>query len=503
MMSQMACPSTDGMSIDYDYHGIEQRLTADFEKLASDINKHVLEQLSKFRNNLFQVLQAKALNEKQLRDKNDQLMKEIAENKQQFEIYEVSQRIRQEKIDKLWKRDEIFRVIIIELMLANEKLQDMRLNNGMKSTDLVGIDEVLQEELNEWLKVHEIKTQKGVEKWMDDNIKNIQSKMEMLRDNFAPIMKVTQDEQHSPQYNLKEPVNQRDITVNSSEIVQQLQQLNQKSYTQNKSSQSGLSKEQTAEATKSSHSDEKPASANPPTDATTSKAVVMEDTFQPTKEEQKKKNTAIRPHLFSNIRNNVRRMSSLYNERQTDPSKALLEPQQRFGMPTRAKDEWLKFNMTITPKTTEFNLKMRKNDVASMHSTMGSSVRSKITELFDSVLPEVADEFGAFCRKTPLKAMPPGRVMVENLAGTDIAARYAYVRWEKVRQFEDLQRLMMCIWGQGLGSEPQIFFNDEPKEKKDWVKLSGKMANITLCPDETLTEDDPGYWKIQCFDTTA
>ncbi|KAI5807796.1 hypothetical protein BZA77DRAFT_298387 [Pyronema omphalodes] len=432
MMSQMACPSTDGMSIDYDYHGIEQRLTADFEKLASDINKHVLEQLSKFRNNLFQVLQAKALNEKQLRDKNDQLMKEIAENKQQFEIYEVSQRIRQEKIDKLWKRDEIFRVIIIELMLANEKLQDMRLNNGMKSTDLVGIDEVLQEELNEWLKVHEIKTQKGVEKWMDDNIKNIQSKMEMLRDNFAPIMKVTQDEQHSPQYNLKEPVNQRDITVNSSEIVQQLQQLNQKSYTQNKSSQSGLSKEQTAEATKSSHSDEKPASANPPTDATTSKAVVMEDTFQPTKEEQKKKNTAIRPHLFSNIRN-----------------------------------------------------------------------ISKITELFDSVLPEVADEFGAFCRKTPLKAMPPGRVMVENLAGTDIAARYAYVRWEKVRQFEDLQRLMMCIWGQGLGSEPQIFFNDEPKEKKDWVKLSGKMANITLCPDETLTEDDPGYWKIQCFDTTA
>jgi hypothetical protein len=62
---------------------------------------------------------------------------------------------------------------------------------------------------------------------------------------------------------------------------------------------------------------------------------------------------------------------------------------------------------------------------------------------------------------------------------------------------------MMCIWGQGLGPEPQIFYNDEPKGKKDWVKLSGKMANITLCPDETLTEDDPRYWKIQCFDTTA
>jgi hypothetical protein len=399
MTSPTSSPSANKTPIDHDYHGIEQQITADLEKITSDINEHVLEQLSKFRSNLCQVLQAKALNEKKLRDKNDQLKKELVENKQQFEIYEVSQRIRQEKIDKLWRRDEMFRVTIIELMLANEKLQDMRLKDGMKYTDLVGIDEVLQEELNEWLKVHEKKVQEGVEKWMDENIKNIQSKMDLLRDNFTPMIKVTQAEQDLPQYSLKEPINQRDMTLNPSEIVQQLQQLNQKSTTQTKLTKSEISKEQTAAATKSGDSDEKLSSANSPIEATTSKVAVTEKTFQQTKEEPRKKNAAIKPQLSPNNGNNVKRMSSFYDERQKDLSNAILQPQQRAGAPTRAKDKCLKLNMKIAPKTTEFNLKMRKNDAELVHSGMGSSVRSKITELFDSVLPEVADKFGAFCRK--------------------------------------------------------------------------------------------------------
>ncbi|KAI5785680.1 hypothetical protein FPQ18DRAFT_394365 [Pyronema domesticum] len=503
MASPKSSPSANKTPIDHDYYGIEQQITADFEKIASDINEHVLEQLSKFRSNLCQVLQAKDVNEKKLRDENDELKKELAENKQQFEINDFIQRTMQEKIDKLWRRDEVFRATIIELMLANEKLQDMKLKDGMKYTDLIRIDEVLQEELNEWLKVHEKNVQEGVEKWMDENIKNIQSKMDLLRDNFTPMIKVTEAEQDLPQYSLKEPINQRDMTLNPSEIVQQLQQLNQKSTTETKSTKSEISKGRTAATTKSGDSDEKLTSANSPIEATTSKVAVTEKTFQQTKEEPKQKNAAIKPQLSPNNGNNVKRMSSFYDERQKDLSNAILEPQRRAGTPTRAKGEYLKLSVKIAPKTTEFNLKMRKNDAESVHSGMGSSVRSKITELFDSVLPEVADEFGAFCRKTPLKTMPSGRVMVENLAGTDVAARYAYVRWEKVRQFEDLQRLMMCIWGQGLGPEPQIFYNDEPKGKKDWMKLSGKMANITLCPDETLAEDDPKYWKIQCFDTTA